>query len=382
MKKVGFYAPIKPPDHPIASGDRLIARNIVCALRLADFDVELASSFIAYSKRPDDDILSQRMESASAEAQKVIDRFASAPPDIFLTYHPYCKAPDWIGPRVSDAFGIPYATIEACRTGQGREHGQDLWHKWREQAQLGISQATRHFYFKPMDRDYLQTFLPNSSGGELRSLAPFIDSSRPESLPAVDLPDTFSRCPTLITVAQMRGGKKFDNYQILAKALESVALEPLHSLDWNLIIVGDGPHHCDIRSVFSAIDGERLHWAGSVDESQVLSYMSVSDIFVWPGWHEPIGMVYLEAQKMGLPIVAQDSFGVSLVVEHNETGLLVPEASLDEDQIPLGDAITRLLTDTRLRKKLGDRGVERIETHHSLRSASLFFQSELNDLVH
>jgi hypothetical protein len=33
--RIGFYAPLKPPDHPVPSGDRRIARLFVEALRLA-----------------------------------------------------------------------------------------------------------------------------------------------------------------------------------------------------------------------------------------------------------------------------------------------------------------------------------------------------------
>ena len=51
--------------------------------------------------------------------------------DLFLTYHPYCKAPDWIGPRVSKALNVPYVTVEAAKTGQGFEDGQDRWSRWR-----------------------------------------------------------------------------------------------------------------------------------------------------------------------------------------------------------------------------------------------------------
>ena len=43
MTRIAFYATIKPPDHHIASGDRLIARNLMAALSLAGYGVDLAS---------------------------------------------------------------------------------------------------------------------------------------------------------------------------------------------------------------------------------------------------------------------------------------------------------------------------------------------------
>ncbi len=42
-KYIAFYAPIKPPDHPIPSGDRLIAQNLVKAFKILGANIELAS---------------------------------------------------------------------------------------------------------------------------------------------------------------------------------------------------------------------------------------------------------------------------------------------------------------------------------------------------
>ena len=34
-------------------------------------------------------------------------------PDLWFCYHPYSKAPDLIGPRLSRLFGLAYVTAEA-----------------------------------------------------------------------------------------------------------------------------------------------------------------------------------------------------------------------------------------------------------------------------
>ena len=95
---IAFYAPIKPPDHPIPSGDRLIAGNLIKALKLAGHKIELASRFIAYSKRSDIEILHTRKIAALEGAADLISKYQALPievrPNIWITYHPYCKAPD------------------------------------------------------------------------------------------------------------------------------------------------------------------------------------------------------------------------------------------------------------------------------------------------
>ena len=39
--RVAFYSPLKPPDHPVPSGDRRMARLLIQALELAGNEVEL-----------------------------------------------------------------------------------------------------------------------------------------------------------------------------------------------------------------------------------------------------------------------------------------------------------------------------------------------------
>ena len=56
-KRVAFYAPMKPPQHPVPSGDRRIARLLVAALRLGGHEAVLASIF--RSRDPTGDVMRQ-----------------------------------------------------------------------------------------------------------------------------------------------------------------------------------------------------------------------------------------------------------------------------------------------------------------------------------
>lgn len=371
MTKIAFYATIKPPDHHIASGDRLIAQNLMTALGLTDYDVHLASRYIAYSKREADDILEQRKAGALQEADQVIADLKKSPPDLWLTYHPYCKAPDWIGPRVSKALNIPYVTIEAARTGQGFENGGDRWAKWRHEAQEGIKNADLHLAFKPTDTAYLRELL--AEGAPISMIAPFIETTIPDALPKIEIPSHWRKgAPILVTTGMMRPGKKVENYRRLAQALSQ-----LQALHWNLVIIGGGPEEDNIRSMFASIDPDRLHFAGIVPHEQVLATMKAADLFVWPGWKEPIGMVYLEAQMMGLPVVALDSMGVSLSVYHGKTGLL----SAEDDEGGFVDNLSTLISHPSLRQDFGEAAQKSIESHHSMAAAARTLKQALDPLV-
>ena len=53
-------------------------------------------------------------------------------------------------------------------------------------------------------------------------------------------------------------------------------------------------------------------------------FYSAGDIFAFPGFRESLGMVYLEAQSCGLPVVACRNGGIPEVVDEGETGYLIP----------------------------------------------------------
>ncbi|MEM1040362.1 MAG: glycosyltransferase family 4 protein [Pseudomonadota bacterium] len=376
MSKIAFYAPIKPPDHAIPSGDRLIAQNLIKALTLGGHTVELVSRFIAYSKRDAETIMAERKAAALAEANTIISRLRAAPPDVFMAYHPYCKAPDWIGPRVTAALSIPYVTVEAAKTGQGFEYGGDRWQAWRLEAQAGIKTADRHIAFKPTDRAYL-----NSLGIEdarIDALSPFIDlgvldkeigeTPKVNSFPGHWRTDV----PVLACVGMMRPGKKAKNYEILVDALTN-----LQGLHWNLMLIGDGPERGSIETLFQRFDPARLHVAGTLTHAEVLACLKASDLMVWPGWREPIGMVYLEAQAMGTPVAALDSMGVSLSVRHGQTGLLAPLETAES----LSEQLRLLLSQPSLRADLAAKTKAHIAKNHSLEAAAHQLSTSLQKLV-
>ncbi|MEL7274116.1 MAG: glycosyltransferase family 4 protein [Pseudomonadota bacterium] len=362
MAKVAFYAPIKPPDHPIASGDRLIARNLIKALELAGHDVTLASRFIAYSKRLDDAILQERKALARGEADQIIARMKAHPPDLWLTYHPYCKAPDWLGPRVSQALKIPYITVEAARTGQGLENGQDLWRDWRHEAQAGMRMADLHLAFKPQDAAMLGEVLGDEAS--IQMFPPFIAPlPKPASSPIPETPT-----PILLAVGMMRPGKKEQNFRLLLEALK-----PICGKDWHLVLVGEGPGRADLQVAFEVLGPNRTTFTGAIERRQVLGLMQQATLFCWPGWHEPIGMVFLEAQAMGLPVIALNSMGVPLTVVDGKTGLL----SAEDDRAAFTANIEKALGSARLRHELSTAGPPHMAKNHSLEAAA----QRLNDAI-
>lgn len=150
--------------------------------------------------------------------------------------------------------------------------------------------------------------------------------------------------PRLITVAMMRAGVKLESYLTLARILDRCRNE-----DWTLSLIGDGPCHAEIEAAFAGLPEGRIDWHGQLDRDAILSALPRHDIFLWPGIGEAYGLVYLEAQAAGLPVVAFDSGGVAETVRAGETALLVPE----HDENALAAALTSLLRDRKRRESMG-----------------------------
>lgn len=86
-------------------------------------------------------------------------------------------------------------------------------------------------------------------------------------------------------------------------------------------------------------------------------YYSLMDVFVLPTYREGLGVVNLEAQASGVPVVTTMATGAADSVKDDVTGFLVPVG----DAVALAAAIEKLLRDSDLRLRMGQAGREWVE---------------------
>lgn len=358
--KIAFYSPIKPPDHPVPSGDRTMANNLIAALRLAGHSVTLASRLRSYSSAPDH---TQIEAAAVVEIQGLISQWSSedaaGKPDVWFTYHPYYKAPDLIGPAVCRALNIPYMTAEASYSSR-RQSGD--WAAAQTHVIEAVRQADVNFCMTSIDRDGLNRIVDIE---KLSDLPAFIDTS---AYRTAMTPHTAARSCRLVTVAMMRRGVKFDSYELLAAALRHMDHE-----DWSLAVIGDGSARDDVTRLFDGIDEDRIDWLGELSGDDVRNHLAKSDVFVWPGFGEAYGLAYLEAQAVGLPVIAQDTHGVPSVVRDGKTGLLTPPG----DIIAFAKAIDQLATDEELRTQMSQEAHRFVHQERNLAVASFILNQAI-----
>ncbi len=163
--------------------------------------------------------------------------------------------------------------------------------------------------------------------------------------------------PILLTVSRLVRRK--GHSQVIA-ALPQIVREvgPV-----KYVIVGSGPEEQGLHRLAREYGTEDcVEFLGEVDDRELPALYQTADVFVMPSRDlygrpiEGLGLVYLEANLCGLPVVAGDTGGVSDAVVDGETGLLVNP----EDPAAIASAIVRLLSDPDLVAQLTTAGRARV----------------------
>jgi glycosyltransferase involved in cell wall biosynthesis len=122
----------------------------------------------------------------------------------------------------------------------------------------------------------------------------------------------------------------------------------------HLVIIGDGPLRSQLEALARS-EGGRCEFLGVQPPTRVkelmgrASLVSVPSVTASNGDTEGLPLAVLEAQAMGLPVVGFHHAGIPEAVAHGTTGLLCPEARVDE----LTEYLACLLADRTLRESFG-----------------------------
>jgi phosphatidylinositol alpha-1,6-mannosyltransferase len=160
----------------------------------------------------------------------------------------------------------------------------------------------------------------------------------------------------VLTTGRLVRRKGFDN------CIEALAIVRDELPDAVLVIVGDGSDRKRLEKL--ALDrklSDRVLFTGSVGEEENQRLFAACDLFVMTPRGlgpdvEGFGIVYLEANLFGKPVIGSRTGGVPDAVVDGETGLLVEPNRPKE----LAAAIRRLHDDPRLAADLGQRGRNRV----------------------
>lgn len=120
--------------------------------------------------------------------------------------------------------------------------------------------------------------------------------------------------------------------------------------DAHFVVCGDGPMRDEMRTYAAGLGiADRVHLPGA--QSNIGSWFKLMDVVMLTSRHEGLPNVLLEAQSLGVPVVAPDVGGVAEVIEQGLTGWAVRDA----DAASLAERVLYSLTDAEWRRAAIDR---------------------------
>jgi alpha-1,6-mannosyltransferase len=107
------------------------------------------------------------------------------------------------------------------------------------------------------------------------------------------------------------------NTQTLFRAFE--LLQRRRSSEFHLLIIGDGPQRKELRQFQSRLCGKDVSWIQyCTDSADLARYYRAADLFVHPGVQETFGLVALESQACGTPVVGIRGSYMDQIICHDQ----------------------------------------------------------------
>lgn len=340
--------------HDNPSGDLIIAGDIVRFLKDKNHRVMPASSLRGrwiYWKP-------WLWPQALAEKRR-LERFAArTKPDLWFTYHTYYKAPDLLGPFVSKNGQMPYVIFEASYATKKKKELKSLpGFILNRRALL----AAGHVFTNRKD-DYINVgrIVPRD---KLTYVPPGIITADfqfdSEKRKTIRQEWSAENMPVVLACAMFRPGVKARGLAWVIKACGKLMRG---GLEFKLVLIGDGREKETLKKLARTELGDNVLFTGRIDRDKLGHYYSAADIFAFPGFDESLGMVYLEAQSCGLPVVAMADGGIPEVVMDKVTGLLSPVG----DFAAFTKSLETLIRDRILRKAMGKIARRYVREKHDL----------------
>ena len=224
-------------------------------------------------------------------------------------------------------------------------HGYEVWGETRPEYLAALARADRVLVHSQHTRERAGAALGDPSRVRLCELATSPDEG---SLPA----STLDGPPTVLTLGRID--------EMLAKGhdlLISVWPKVLSAVpDARLVFAGGGVMVEHVRSLAAASSAcQQIDVLGFVAPERVDGLWSRASVFCMQGYAEGFGLVYVQAMRRGIPVIASLEDAGQEVNADGETGFNVSRGDPDR----LVDVLVTLLRDRDLCRRLGAAGQKR-----------------------
>jgi L-malate glycosyltransferase len=156
-------------------------------------------------------------------------------------------------------------------------------------------------------------------------------------------------------------------------------LNGLKQLEWQCIMIGDGPLMQDVkRRVTESGLESRFQFTGWIDPQDVLNWFDRSDILFMPSRSEGLPVVGVQALAKGLAIVASQVGGFVDLVDHEKNGYLIQP----EEKAKFSTSLQNLLSDSSRLLSFRNASLEKakcFEMNHVIQEYENVFRSVLRN---
>lgn len=269
--------------------------------------------------------------------------------------------------RLSRVQTVLYIHGEEVTTNDHYDHG----HKRARRALLGADQIIVVSRFTlGVVRDLLGT----AADGKINLLENGVDPSRFHAR---------DKRADLVERYGLRGGFVFISVCRLVEkkgidhAIRAFAVVARQHPECRYLVIGQGSYEDQLHSIAKTAGvADSVIFVGDVPDEDLVDHYCLGDVFIMPnrqlpnGDTEGFGLVFLEANSCGLPVIAGRDGGSRDAVQHRSNGLVVDGASIAD----IAEAMLLLREDTALREKLHQGALTAAAAANWRDKASLFLR--------
>ena len=145
----------------------------------------------------------------------------------------------------------------------------------------------------------------------------------------------------------------------------------------NLAIFNSVNYLQHLKNQLTSDIANHVTFTGPISHLELQTYYQRADILINPSVSESFGMSLVEAMATGTPTIGSAVGGMPEIVQHGETGLIVPP----ERPAAMADAVAQLLSNQPLMEKMGEAGRARAVEAFSWQAIALVLANQYRQLL-
>ena len=221
-------------------------------------------------------------------------------------------------------------------------HGHDAFSENRNSFQKKYGEFyKKHVFVITVNSNYLkdEVLKLGVDPSKIKVIPIGIDTSIFKGQPKQRLQNNRIKLLTVGRLVQLKG-------QVYAIRAVSKLIQKGYNVEY--YIIGDGNHEKTLKAEVKKLDiTKHVFFEGAKQQNSIIDYMNKTDLFIMPSTYndditkrrEAFGLVSIEAQAMGLPVIGFNSGGFPDTIQEGKTGYAVK----DRDHIALAEKIEELI---------------------------------------